>query len=57
MIERIRIIELEWNQYNGFCFEVLSINDYSLFDIGISRDYFIIQIGFLINITFFERTR
>ena len=56
-MERVRLIDIEWNQYNGFCFEILSINDYALFDLGISRDYFIIQIAYLINITFFERTR
>lgn len=55
-MERIILIALEWNNYNGFCFDILSINDYSLLSIGVSKDYFIIQIGFLINITFFERT-
>lgn len=49
-MERLTIIDIEWNIYNGFSFEILHIDcdyfDRSLFGIAISKDFFYIDILF-----------
>ena len=47
-VENIRLIELEWNCYNGFMFGLIGINNVHLFSINSSwKDFFIIELFFI----------
>ena len=47
-MERISIIDLEWNQYNGFVFGFIGYNDRHLISINSSwKNFFIVELFFI----------
>jgi hypothetical protein len=40
-MERLIPIRIEWNHYNGFMFDILQINDVSLFGISIGWNSYV----------------
>lgn len=61
-MNKIKILNIEWNCYNGFIFELLQLElykpiniDSALFSINISKDFLCIDIFFL-NFKVFDKT-
>jgi len=47
-MEKIQLINIEWNCYNGFIFEILAINDWTLFGINSAyKSFFIVELFFI----------
>ena len=47
-MEKIQLINIEWNSYNGFIFEILAINDWALFGINSAyKTFFNIHLCFI----------
>lgn len=64
IMDRLTIINLEWNCYGGFIFEILHLNlserfdidiDNSLFGLNISKDFLYIDL-FWMEIKVFDKT-
>ncbi len=47
-MENIRLIQLEWNDINGFTFGLIGVNNYHLLSINASwKSFFIIELFFI----------
>ena len=62
-MNKLTLINLEWNCYNGFCFDILGMdsyrcfnNDSSLFGINVSRQFLYIDILW-ITLTIFDKNK
>lgn len=54
-INRIALINIEWNYYNGYIFDLLNIDDRALFSLHFSKDFCIVNLFFL-SMTVFDKT-
>ena len=54
MMERITILNIEWNCYNAIIIELLAVNDRALFGINVSTRFLMIDL-FWFNIIVFDK--